>query len=79
MVSAPKSRGLYGDFNDRYFEIKNSNKQTSEFLAFLFVLMQYVFLVVFAVLARFQRVLVLLLFSLYIINVFFFCFFFFTS
>ena len=48
MVSTPKSRGLYGDFNDRYLEVKNSNKQTSEFLTFLFVLMYYVFLVVFA-------------------------------
>ena len=71
MVSAPKSRGLYGDFNDRYLEIKNGNKQISEFLTFLLVLMYYVFLVVFAVSARFQRGLVLLLFSLYVITFFF--------
>ena len=66
IVVALYYEGLYGDFSDRYLGVKNSNKNSSEFLTLSPSLNLWCFLSIFGrFIGRFQRVLVLPLFVIY--------------
>ena len=57
--------GLYRDLSDRYLGVKNSNKNTLEFLTLCPRLNLWCLFAFLAVLGRFQRVLVLLFITIF--------------